>query len=117
MAVIGTEARAKHDEDIRQGLFNGVGLDFWAPNVNIFRDPRWGRGQETYGEDPFLTARMAVAFVTGMQGDDPKYLRVIATPKHYAVHSGPEPHAPHHQRDGLQTRRWKTRTCPHFAPQ
>ncbi len=89
--AIGTEARAKHDEDIRQGIFNGVGLDFWAPNVNIFRDPRWGRGQETYGEDPFLTARMAVAFVTGMQGDDPKYLRVIATPKHFAVHSGPEP--------------------------
>ncbi len=89
--AIGTEARAKHDEDIRQGIFNGVGLDFWAPNVNIFRDPRWGRGQETYGEDPFLTARMAVAFVTGMQGDDPKYLRVIATPKHFAVHSGPDP--------------------------
>ena len=67
------------------------GLDFWAPNLNIFRDPRWGRGQETYGEDPFLTARMGVAFVTGMQGDDPKYYRVIATPKHFAVHSGPEP--------------------------
>jgi beta-glucosidase len=66
------------------------GLDFWAPNVNIFRDPRWGRGQETYGEDPFLTARMGVAFVTGMQGDDPKYYRAISTPKHYAVHSGPE---------------------------
>jgi beta-glucosidase len=67
------------------------GLDFWAPNINIFRDPRWGRGQETYGEDPFLTTRMGVAFVTGMQGDDPKYYRVISTPKHYAVHSGPEP--------------------------
>ena len=67
------------------------GLDFWAPNINIFRDPRWGRGQETYGEDPFLTARMGVAFVTGMQGDDPKYYRAISTPKHYAVHSGPEP--------------------------
>ena len=66
------------------------GLDFWAPNINIFRDPRWGRGQETYGEDPFLTARMGVAFVTGMQGDDPKYYRTISTPKHYAVHSGPE---------------------------
>jgi beta-glucosidase len=89
--VIGTEARAKHDEDVRAGNFNGVGLDFWAPNINIFRDPRWGRGQETYGEDPFLTARMGVAFVTGMQGDDPRYIRVIATPKHYAVHSGPEP--------------------------
>ncbi len=68
-----------------------LGLDFWAPNLNIFRDPRWGRGQETYGEDPYLTGRMAVAFVTGMQGDDPKYFRTIATPKHFAVHSGPEP--------------------------
>jgi beta-glucosidase len=68
-----------------------TGLDFWAPNVNIVRDPRWGRGQETYGEDPFLTARMGVAFVTGMQGDDARYYRVIATPKHFAVHSGPEP--------------------------
>ncbi|MGO9086059.1 MAG: glycoside hydrolase family 3 C-terminal domain-containing protein [Candidatus Sulfotelmatobacter sp.] len=89
--VISTEARAKHEEDIRRGNFTGVGLDFWAPNINIFRDPRWGRGQETYGEDPFLTARMGVAFVSGMQGDDPKYYRVISTPKHYAVHSGPEP--------------------------
>ena len=67
------------------------GLDFWSPNLNIFRDPRWGRGQETYGEDPFLTGRMGVAYVTGMQGDDPKYYLAIATPKHYAVHSGPEP--------------------------
>jgi beta-glucosidase len=69
----------------------GGGLDFWAPNLNIFRDPRWGRGQETYGEDPFLTGRMGVAYVTGMQGDDPRYYQAIATPKHYAVHSGPEP--------------------------
>ena len=67
------------------------GLDFWSPNINIFRDPRWGRGQETYGEDPFLTAKLGVAFVTGLQGDDPKYFKAIATPKHYAVHSGPEP--------------------------
>jgi beta-glucosidase len=67
------------------------GVTFWAPNINIFRDPRWGRGQETYGEDPFLTGRMAVAFVTGMQGDDPNHLRVVSTPKHFAVHSGPEP--------------------------
>jgi beta-glucosidase len=67
------------------------GLDFWSPNLNIFRDPRWGRGQETYGEDPFLTGRMGVAYVTGLQGDDPKYYLAIATPKHYAVHSGPEP--------------------------
>jgi beta-glucosidase len=92
MAVaISTEGRIKHAQDVRAGhsdIFEG--LDFWAPNINIFRDPRWGRGQETYGEDPFLTARMGVAFVTGMQGDDPRYYRVIATPKHYAVHSGPE---------------------------
>ncbi len=90
--VIGTEGRIKHAQDVRAGHSNIFeGLDFWAPNINIFRDPRWGRGQETYGEDPFLTARMGVAFVTGMQGDDPHYYRVISTPKHYAVHSGPEP--------------------------
>jgi beta-glucosidase len=93
MAVaIGTEGRIKHAQEVKDGnsgFFEG--LDFWAPNVNIFRDPRWGRGQETYGEDPFLTARMGVAFVTGMQGDDAKYYRVISTPKHFAVHSGPEP--------------------------
>jgi beta-glucosidase len=90
--VIGTEGRIKHAQAVRAGHSNIFeGLDFWAPNINIFRDPRWGRGQETYGEDPFLTARMGVAFVTGMQGEDPKYYRVISTPKHYAVHSGPEP--------------------------
>ncbi len=93
MAVdVGTEGRVVHAEALRHGdstIFHG--LDFWAPNVNIFRDPRWGRGQETYGEDPFLTAHMAVAYVTGMQGDDPKYYRVISTPKHFDVHSGPEP--------------------------
>src|SRR5580658_10449786 len=90
--VIGTEGRIKHVQAVRAGHSNIFeGLDFWAPNINIFRDPRWGRGQETYGEDPFLTARMGVAFVTGMQGDDPKYYRVISTPKHFAVHSGPEP--------------------------
>ena len=90
--VIGTEARAKHNQAVRVGHSNIMeGLDFWSPNINIFRDPRWGRGQETYGEDPFLTGRMGVAFVTGLQGDDPKYFRVISTPKHYAVHSGPEP--------------------------
>jgi beta-glucosidase len=93
MAIaIGTEGRIKHAQDVRAGHSNIFeGLDFWAPNINIFRDPRWGRGQETYGEDPFLTARMGVAFVTGMQGDDPRYYRVISTPKHFAVHSGPEP--------------------------
>jgi beta-glucosidase len=88
---IGIEGRIKHMQAVRAGrrdIFEG--LDFWAPNVNIFRDPRWGRGQETYGEDPFLTGRMGVAFVTGMQGNDPHYYRVISTPKHFAVHSGPE---------------------------
>ena len=93
MAVaISVEGRIKHAQDVRAGhsdIFEG--LDFWAPNINIFRDPRWGRGQETYGEDPFLTARMGVSFVTGMQGDDSRYYRVISTPKHFAVHSGPEP--------------------------
>jgi beta-glucosidase len=90
--VIGTEARAKHHEAVRQnkGEFS-PGLDFWSPNINIFRDPRWGRGQETYGEDPFLTSRLGVSFVKGLQGDDPRYFKVISTPKHYAVHSGPEP--------------------------
>ncbi len=89
---IGVEGRIKHLQDVKAG-HDGImgGLDFWAPNLNIFRDPRWGRGQETYGEDPFLTGRMGVAFVTGMQGDDPNHYLVIATPKHYAVHSGPEP--------------------------
>ena len=92
MAIaIGIEGRIKHAQFERAGHSRSFeGLDFWAPNINIFRDPRWGRGQETYGEDPFLTARMGVAFVTGMQGEDSKYYRVISTPKHYAVHSGPE---------------------------
>jgi len=90
--VIGTEARAKHNQAVRAGRRDIMeGLDFWSPNINIFRDPRWGRGQETYGEDPFLTGRMGIAFVTGLQGDDPKYYRVISTTKHFAVHSGPEP--------------------------
>ncbi|HEY1605035.1 MAG TPA: glycoside hydrolase family 3 C-terminal domain-containing protein [Allosphingosinicella sp.] len=89
---IGVEGRIKHEADVRAGHSSTMeGLDFWAPNVNIFRDPRWGRGQETYGEDPYLTGRMAVAYITGMQGDDPQHYRAIATPKHFAVHSGPEP--------------------------
>jgi len=89
--AISDEARAKHHEAVRKGeraLYTG--LTFWSPNINIFRDPRWGRGQETYGEDPYLTARLAVKFVQGMQGSDPRYLKVVATPKHFAVHSGPE---------------------------
>ena len=89
--VISDEARAKHHEFIRQGK-RGIyeGLTFWTPNINLFRDPRWGRGMETYGEDPFLTAQLAVQFIRGLQGDDPRYLKTVATAKHYAVHSGPE---------------------------
>jgi beta-glucosidase len=100
--VISTEARAKYNDALTRPPPTGpeatatlpgrtAGLTYWSPNINIFRDPRWGRGQETYGEDPYLTGRMGVAFVTGMQGKDPHYLKVVATPKHYAVHSGPEP--------------------------
>jgi beta-glucosidase len=89
--TISTEARAKYNEAISHDQHEAFfGLTFWAPNINIFRDPRWGRGQETYGEDPFLTSRMGVAFVSGMQGSEPRYFRVVSTPKHYAVHSGPE---------------------------
>jgi beta-glucosidase len=90
--VISTEARAKYHEAQRRGdRARFRGLTFWSPNINIFRDPRWGRGQETYGEDPYLSGRLGVEFVKGLQGDDPQYLKVVATPKHYAVHSGPEP--------------------------
>ena len=99
--AVSTEARAKYNEaqrrppvmEVAPGAAPGrtAGLTYWSPNINIFRDPRWGRGQETYGEDPYLTSRLGVAFVTGMQGTDPRYLKVVATPKHYAVHSGPEP--------------------------
>ncbi len=89
--AISDEARAKHHAAARRGLREMyTGLTCWSPNVNIFRDPRWGRGQETYGEDPYLTAKMGVAFVKGLQGDDSRYLKLAATPKHYAVHSGPE---------------------------
>ena len=91
-SVISDEARAKHHEALRHHSFERYeGLTYWTPNVNIFRDPRWGRGQETYGEDPYLTSRMGVSFVKGLQGDDEKYLKLVATPKHFAVHSGPEP--------------------------
>ncbi|HEX9692115.1 MAG TPA: glycoside hydrolase family 3 C-terminal domain-containing protein [Gemmatimonadales bacterium] len=90
--VISDEARAKYHESVRQGR-RGIyeGLTFWSPNINIFRDPRWGRGMETFGEDPYLTGQLGIQFVRGMQGDDPRYLKTVATPKHYAVHSGPEP--------------------------
>jgi beta-glucosidase len=92
--VISTEARAKNNEAVaRSGGDTNIyeGLTIWSPNINIFRDPRWGRGQETYGEDPFLTSRFAVAFVKGLQGEDPRHLKTVATVKHFAVHSGPEP--------------------------
>ncbi len=87
------EGRAIHNKAIELGRTNEryLGLTYWTPNINIFRDPRWGRGQETYGEDPFLTAMLARAFVRGLQGEDPKYLKAAACAKHYAVHSGPEP--------------------------
>jgi beta-glucosidase len=90
--AISDEARAKYNDWQRRGIRQiYAGLTYWSPNVNIFRDPRWGRGQETYGEDPYLTARMGVAFVRGLQGDHPRTLKLVATAKHYAVHSGPEP--------------------------
>jgi beta-glucosidase len=90
--VISTEFRAKYYATVHPdgGADWYRGLTVWSPNINIFRDPRWGRGQETYGEDPYLTGRMGVAFVTGLQGNDSKYLKTVATPKHLAVHSGPE---------------------------
>lgn len=89
--VVSTEARAKYNEAVRHDIHSiYYGLTIWSPNINIFRDPRWGRGQETYGEDPFLTSKLGTAFVKGLQGTDPTYFRAIATPKHFAVHSGPE---------------------------
>ena len=89
--IIAREGRAKHHESVRQGDFGTYkGLTYWAPNVNIFRDPRWGRGHETYGEDPFLTGELGAAFVKGVQGEHPRFLQAVATPKHFAVHSGPE---------------------------
>jgi beta-glucosidase len=91
--VIGIEGRAKNNDNRARNNGNSPrfgGLNFWSPNINLFRDPRWGRGQETYGEDTFLTSRMGVAFIQGLQGDDPKYTLALACSKHYAVHSGPE---------------------------
>src|ERR1700733_7641423 len=89
--VISIEARAKYNEAVRHDVHSiYYGLTIWSPNINIFRDPRWGRGQETYGEDPFLTGRLGVAFVEGLQGTNPDYFKAVATPKHFAVHSGPE---------------------------
>ncbi len=89
--TISTEARAKYNEAVRHDIHSiYYGLTIWSPNINIFRDPRWGRGQETYGEDPFLTSHLGVSFVKGLQGTNPDFYKVIATPKHFAVHSGPE---------------------------
>jgi len=107
--ITSDEARAKHHDAARRGEFGRYfGLTFWTPNINIFRDPRWGRGQETYGECPYLTSRMGVAFVTGLQGDDEQYLKLVATPKHFAVHSGPE--ALRHEFDAVVDGRdlWET---------
>ncbi|MDA3900610.1 MAG: glycoside hydrolase family 3 C-terminal domain-containing protein [Spirochaetes bacterium] len=90
-AIISDEARAKHHEFVRQGdrdIYKG--LTFWSPNINIFRDPRWGRGHETYGEDPYLTGELGIAFIQGLQGDDPDCMKIAACAKHFAVHSGPE---------------------------
>jgi beta-glucosidase len=90
--ITSTEARAKYHDYISKGKHGMYqGLTFWSPNINIFRDPRWGRGHETYGEDPYLTGEMGVQFIKGLQGDDPRYLKTVATSKHYIVHSGPEP--------------------------
>ena len=89
--VISTEARAKNNNALAHNWHEiYFGLTFWSPNINIFRDPRWGRGQETYGEDPHLTGQLAINFIQGIQGNDPRYLKAVATPKHFAVHSGPE---------------------------
>jgi len=112
--VISDEARAKHHEATRKGE-RGIyqGLTFWSPNVNLFRDPRWGRGQETYGEDPHLTGRLGVAFIKGLQGNDPKYLKVVATPKHFAVHSGPERDRHHFDAKVSEKDLWES-YLPHF---
>ncbi|MBE0591255.1 MAG: glycoside hydrolase family 3 C-terminal domain-containing protein, partial [Gemmatimonadales bacterium] len=112
--AISDEARAKYHDAIRKGR-HGIyeGLTFWSPNINLFRDPRWGRGMETYGEDPYLVGRLAIQFVRGMQGDDPVYLKTVSTPKHYAVHSGPEPDR--HTFDAVVSHRdlWDS-YLPHF---
>jgi len=112
--VISDEFRAKHHDYARQGQRQRYqGLTIWSPNINLFRDPRWGRGQETYGEDPYLTGRLAVSFIHGLQGDDPKYFKTIATVKHFAVHSGPEPLR--HEFDAVVSERdLRESYLPHF---
>src|SRR5436309_1289204 len=112
--VISDEFRAKHHAYLRQGEHQRYqGLTVWSPNINLFRDPRWGRGQETYGEDPYLTGRLAVQFIRGLQGDDPRYLKAVATVKHFAVHSGPEPER--HEFDAqVSERDLRESYLPHF---
>src|SRR5436189_159996 len=112
--VISDEFRAKHHDYVRRGEHQRYqGLTIWSPNINLFRDPRWGRGQETYGEDPYLTGSLAVPFIRGLQGDDPRYLKTIATVKHFAVHSGPEPLR--HQFDAVVSERdLRESYLPHF---
>ncbi|GAC1655810.1 MAG: glycoside hydrolase family 3 protein [Gemmatimonadaceae bacterium] len=112
--VISEEARAKHHEYLRHDSHARYqGLTIWSPNINIFRDPRWGRGQETYGEDPFLTGQLAVHFIHGLQGDDPTYFKTIATVKHFAVHSGPELDR-HHFDAVVSERDLRESYLPHF---
>jgi len=113
-AVISDEARAKHHDYLRRDSHARYqGLTIWSPNINLFRDPRWGRGQETYGEDPYLTGRLAVQFIRGLQGDDPRYLKTVSTVKHFAVHSGPEPER--HEFDAVVSERDLRETyLPHF---
>ncbi|MBD3352207.1 MAG: glycoside hydrolase family 3 protein, partial [Candidatus Lokiarchaeota archaeon] len=112
--IISDEARAKYHEFVRNGKRGRYkGLTFWSPNINIFRDPRWGRGQETYGEDPYLTGRLGVSFIKGLQGNDTKYLKVVATPKHYAVHSGPEAER-HHFNAVVSQKDLRETYLPHF---
>ena len=112
--VISDEGRAKYHESLRKGSHARYqGLTFWSPNINLFRDPRWGRGQETYGEDPFLTGRLAVQFIRGLQGNDRRYFKTVATVKHFAVHSGPEPER--HSFDAVVSERdLRESYLPHF---
>jgi beta-glucosidase len=113
-SVISDEARAMHHNGIKNAEEGYTcGLTFWSPDINLFRDPRWGRGQETYGEDPYLTGKMAVSFIKGLQGDHPKYFKTIATVKHYVVHSGPE--GKRHEFNTLSNDRdfWET-YMPHY---
>lgn len=113
-AAIGDEARAKHHNFVRRGERDQYqGLTFWSPNINLFRDPRWGRGMETFGEDPFLTGKTGAAFIRGLQGDHPRYLKLVGTMKHFAVHSGPEPDR--HTFDAVPTERdLRESYLPHF---